>query len=230
MDGYNWLESFKPEPANSIVAVKTILPPVFDRYFIVENAYGIIDDFPFDEYPLDTDSLESLNERHNIERSFNLFLNYDSEELYRPISVKELAQRFGVEYSRHTLEHIRTTPGISILYNRSLDVLSLLVKHLIKAPCYLYVEDIYRYGIEPYKGYALKNDIPNADYYMRYVNEVGTDFCSYLFPPSHNWCLVSYEDVNNLILACNIDIEDDVKGIGNLELFEVFPDTELKSR
>lgn len=229
MDGYNWLESFKPEPANSILAVNTVLPPVFERYFVVGNAYGIIDNFPFDEYPLDTDSLESLNKRHNIERSFNLFLNYESEELYRQVSIKELAQRFGVEYSMHTLEYISATPGISILYNRSLDVLSRLVSTLVTSPCYLYVEDIDRYGIEPYKGFAFKNDIPNADYYLRFVKEVGTDFCSYLFPRGHNWCLASYEDVDKLILACNFDIEFVVKGIENLEAFEVFPDTVLKS-
>jgi len=229
MDEYNWLENYKPQPVNGALAVETVFPPVFERYFVVEHAYGIIDDFPFDDYPEDTDSIDNLNKRHNIERAFNLFLNYESEPLYRPISIKELAKKFGVEYSRRTLELIRPTAGISVLYHRSLDILLRLVNHLLTAPSYLYIEDVYRYGMESYKGFTLKNEIPDAEHYMHFIKEAGTDFCSYLFPRGHNWCLASHEDVDKLTLACNNDIAEAVLTVEELEFFEVAPETILKS-
>lgn len=228
MDEYNWLESFRSEPSKGSIAVKSIVPSVFNRYFIIGGCYGIIDEFPFDDYPDDTDSIENLNKRHNIERRFNLFLNYESEELYRPVSIKGLAQIFGVEYSRHTLEHIKGTPGVSSLYNRSLQNLYRLVATLIAQPCHLYIEDIYRSGKDIYKGFSLKNRINSADEYMHFIKEVGTDYCSYLFPAGHGWCLISYEDVENLILACDEGTACILPGIEGLEVFEVFPETVLK--
>ncbi len=120
---YNWLTDFLAvRKRTSPLSLRFIIPGVFKRYFLLHHNYGIIDNFPFDEYPEDKSNAEDLNKRHEIEHQYDLFLrnNRHSESLYRPISLKELAVRFQTEYGVDLIEHIKNTPGISSLFEKTL--------------------------------------------------------------------------------------------------------------
>lgn len=226
---FDWLENFTTVLSNGALAVSNIVPTVFDRYFIVENNYGIIDEFPFDDYPEHTQSIENLNKRHNIERQYGLFLNNDTEHLYRPLSIKDIAARFDVPYSRDSINTIKQTPGIRCLGIASRQNLIKLVELLVTTECYLFIRDINRYGLQEGNGYSQKNIIGNSSEYLNFVNTVGLDYCSYLFPKVNTWCLSTYEDVDNLILSCNDETADVLTSVGDLEYFEVHPETVLRN-
>lgn len=224
-DAFKWIEDFFPQKADRTIYVKTVVPDVFDKYIVIENNYGIIDDFPFDEYPADTDSIHNLNKRHAIEREFGLFLKRDTEHLYRPITIKEIAEKFNVPYSRHTIDYIPDTAGVGIMSRISDENYKKLVHKLITSECYLFSYDPY-FGINDHDIKALKIGIPpkaiinNATEYISLLGKL-CNRDSYLFPASRNWCLITYEWVHNVILACNNEVADKIRGNHELELFEV---------
>lgn len=225
-DAYTWLEDFfKNRVPDRSLVLSSLLPSVFDRYFIIEQNYGIIDDFPFDEYPEDKEQIASLNKRHDIERQFGLFLNYDNEDLYRPVSIRELASIFNVKYSKDTVSEIKPTPGVACLPGKSRAIFERLVTLLVDGECRLYIQDAHRYPTSV--KYAQKNTILSGDDYMSFVDEMGLDYCSYLFPVDRQWCLVSFEDVDNPVLTCNDKIAAQLPGIEGLEYFEIDLGTKL---
>lgn len=222
-DAYNWLkQSFKTKFLDGNFVLSSIVPLVFDRYFIIEHNYGIIDDFPFDAYPDDTQDIDNLNKRHNIERQFGLFLNYNRAHLYRPISIKAIAERFGVPYSKDTLSLIKHTAGIEYLHERSMEHLLQLLQTLISAQCYLYIHDIEGY----YPQFDEKNVIDSAEQGFQFINEI-RDSYGYLFSYDRSWCIIVNEKMQHFVLACNNSVIPKLAAIEGLEYFEIYPDTAL---
>ena len=93
------------------------------------------------------------------------------------------------------------------------------MKSLVDDECNLYIQDAYRYPASV--KYAQKNTICDSDDYMSFVDEMGLDYCNYLFPVNRQWCLMSFEDVDNPILACDNRIAAQLPDIENLEYFEI---------
>ena len=100
------------------MSMEFIIPRVFERYFLIHENYGIIDEFPFNDSETNT-TIEDLDKRHELERHYELLLrdSRDRESLYRPITLRELATRFHTDYSADMLKNIKDTPGIWPLKN-----------------------------------------------------------------------------------------------------------------
>jgi len=107
---------------------KHYVPEFFESKFIVHWDYGIIENFPFDKYPLKTETLEEINTRVKIEQEFNVLLK--DEKLYKKISITDLANIFNVPFSHKTTNLIPETPGTSFLDNLSLSKLKESLKRL----------------------------------------------------------------------------------------------------
>lgn len=226
---FKWIEEYSVEEDQETLSVNKIIPAKFDKYFVIESNYGIIDNFPFDKYPENAHSIDDLNTQHDIKRDFGLYLNKDTEHLYRPVSIKYIAGRFGVTYSRHALDEIKCTPGISPLYEKSILSYTSLLGEVWSSNIYLYIKDYYRLAFLNNIEIRQKSIMGDIDAYIDFVKKTQFDCCSYLFPNDHSWCLVTYEYVPNLIFACNDTIAEKVKLIEALELFEVHPEDLLYS-
>ncbi len=227
-DPYKWLTDFySSRKVRSPMSIEFIIPRVFERYFLIHENYGIIDEFPFDEYPESNMSIEDLNKRHELERYYELFLrdSKDRESLYRPISLKELAARFHVDYSVDLLENIKDTPGIGRLRTSAFEKIELLVNIIKKQdPLYLYVEDFYRFDY--YKRSSKdpqmkeKNEVKEVYDYIDFQFWSNKDSCSYLFPKEHSWCLATFEDFPHSIFGSDTTTAEALSLIEGLEYFE----------
>lgn len=232
-DAYAWLSGFLEarQRLSTPFVVSDFLPPAFDRYFFIEWCYGIIDDFPFEAYPDDVADIDNLNRRHELERQFGLFLKDDTEHLYRPASIREIAERFNVPYSIRTTDEIPQTPGVRIMPSRTEAVLSRLITTLQGAGhLYLYVEDAERYsGIGTFP-YGERNIMETAEEYFEYQLRTGFDSYSYLFPADHRWCLVTLEDLPYFIFGCDEGTAGALSTFPELEYFEITAGSEVHLR
>ena len=218
---FDWITDFlaqhRPSPSFDL---HDILPPIFEHYFLLESNYGIIDGFPFEDYPNDADSIPHLNKRHAIERLHGLFLNYNSEPLYRPIAIQQIATLFSVPYDVSTLTTIKQTPGITLLPKRTKQVLAALVSELLHDnDGRLYVHDYARYSCIDGIDFEQKSIIRTAAQYMQLQETLGFDSWSYLSVANKDWCLVTVEDYPYLILGCQDNILPVLKKTAHLEYF-----------
>ena len=209
------------------MSIEFIIPRVFERYFLIHENYGIIDEFPFDDYPESNTTIEDLNRRHELERHYELFLRDSGyrESLYRPLSLRELATRFHTEYSVDMLENIKDTPGIWPLRKRTLEKIESFILIIKKQdPLCLYVSDYYRFNhddrINDDMQTKEKNEVKDVSYYIDFQLRSNIDSCSYLFPKKHSWCLATFEDFPHFIFGCDTMTTEELTLVEGLEYFE----------
>jgi len=203
---------------------KHYVPDFFDTKFIVHWVYGIIENFPFDKYPMKNETFEEMNTRVKIEKEFNVLLKKD--ELYEPISIKNLANKFNVEYSQKTVELIPENPGIHYLDNLSISKLKESLKRLSQNSNL----NLLIFENEEYDYYT-------ADLQKEYVNitlekyfeiqelySFQLDTC--LFDNNLNWCLTTAENAP-ILLGCKKELESEIEQKINLELFKVENEQEM---
>lgn len=209
-------------PDNSNLA-KYYIPDQFESQFIVHWEYGIIDDFPFEKYPLQNITLEDINKRVKIEREFNVLLK--DEKLYRPISIIDLANLFDVPYSHKTTNYIPETPGTSFMESLSLFKLKESIKRLSENTSLnllIYNSEDFNYHTD------LKKEYINItlEKYFEIQEMFGFELETCLFSNSLEWCLTTAEDVP-MLLGCKEEMEPEIIEKVSLELFKIEDNQEM---
>jgi hypothetical protein len=222
MNNFSWISGYV-EYGKAFKGVKDLLPDVFSQYFLIPWAVGIIDSFPFTEYPDNKDTIESLNKQHDIEKSFGVFLNHDIKTQYRKTSLKEIAERFNVEYCADTLYLINETPGICLLHKPTEQGVMKLIWQLQKGQCLnLYVEDDYRFrSIDGQWRYSKENVQISVSDYITYHENTSWDSTCYLFPDNRDWCLCTLEDYPHFIFCCNNLNSISLGTVIGMEMFDI---------
>jgi len=220
MKKFDWLKFyFENKTENAWVSVSEVIPNEFDEYFLLHWNVGIVDNFPFDEYPEKNETIEETNERIKIERDFDLFLNKDEDKLFRITNLKELSEKFKTEHSYLTLNKIKKTPAVKILEEISVKNLRLLVERMSNNQTLnLYVEDFYRYP---------DHDIPKQEIenitikqYFDFQKDLFFDYSTYLFPDDMSWCIATAEDLP-MFLCIKSELREKLNQNEDLEMFEI---------
>ncbi|MHB0756909.1 hypothetical protein [Polaribacter sp. M15] len=203
---------------------KHYIPHCFESIFIVEWNYGIIENFPFEDYPLKNETFEEMNKRVKIEQEFNVLLK--KEEVYKPISIKELANKFNVEFSQRTVELIPETPGVHYLENLSIEKLKISLQKLKEnSRLNLLIYESEEYGLHlenlkrEYENISLEKYFEIQEMYSFQVE-------SLLFEENLNWCISTAEDAP-ILLGCKQQFVNKINEIVNLELFKVEREEEM---
>ena len=220
MKKFDWLKYyFENRTENIRVAVSEIISDEFDEYHLLHWNVGIVDDFPFDQYPEQNVTIEETNKRIRIEREHNLFLNPDEDKLFRKTDLKEISDLFGTEYSYQTLNKIKQTPAVKILPELSVQNLKETVGKISKNQTLnLYVEDFYRYPNHEIPNQEIENI--SLEQYFKLQEDLFFDYWSYLFPNDKSWCLTTAEDLPMFLCTKNKLVEKISKNT-DIEMFKV---------
>ena len=202
---------------------KHYVPEFFESKFIVHWDYGIIENFPFDKYPLKNETLEEINKRVKIEQEFNVLLK--DEKLYKPISIIDLANRFNVPFSHKTTNLIPETPGTSFLDSLSLSKLKESLKRLSENSqlnLLIYDSEEYNYHTD------LKKENRNIEIekYFELQEMFAFQLETCLFSENLEWCLTTAEEAP-MLLGCKKELESEIKKKMDLELFKVENEQEM---
>jgi hypothetical protein len=220
MKKFDWLKYFfENKTESALVSVSEIVPDEFDEYYLLHWNVGIVDNFPFSEYPENNETIEETNKRIKIEREHNLFLNSDENKLFRKTNLKEISEIFKTEYSYQTLDKIKKTPAIKILDEISIKNLQTLTEQIShNQTLNLYVEDFFRYP---------NHDIPKQEIenitirqYFDLQKDLYFDYWSYLFPDDKSWCISTAEDLP-MVLCIKRELRESLKNNGDIEMFKV---------
>jgi hypothetical protein len=227
-DPYKWLtDFFGARNIRSHLSLEFMIPKEFDRYFLIHENCGIIDDYPFSDPPERASEQEQENQFKH-ERYYELLMrnSRNLESLYRPISMKELAVRFKTVYSVDMLDTIKYSRGISTLWDRTTENLKKFIQHAgnHERLC-LYIADYRRFP----KGWPdardeetkERNEIGDIQEYISFQERSGMDACSYLFRKGHPWCLATFEDFPHFILGCDDETAKKLALVDGLEHFEI---------
>ncbi len=202
---------------------KHYIPKQFESKYIIHWSVGIIDDFPFERYPLNNLGFKSMNERVRIEQEFNVLLK--EEKWYNPIPIIDLANRFNVPYSHKTVDHIPETPGITLLEDLTLLKLKESLKKLSENSelnLLIYDSEEYQYPSDLKKEYI---NITIEKYFeLQEMYSFQLETC--LFTENFNWCLVTGEEAP-ILFGCKKEIESEILKEISLELFKVKDDDEM---
>ncbi|GAB5554531.1 MAG: hypothetical protein Sapg2KO_41220 [Saprospiraceae bacterium] len=183
MEKFSWIKSFYEhrEEGGTWISVSDIIPNEFDDYFLIHWNVGIIENFPFDDFPEKNETIEETNKRIRIKREFGLFLNPNEDELFEQTTLKRIAETFKVEYDYNVLNKIKQTPAIKILEKPSIENLkSMLQKLSMNENLNFFVEDIFRYPIDDKPVQEMENI--SIDKYLKWQEDFYFDYCTYLFP------------------------------------------------
>ena len=222
MTNFDWISDFL-KTRKAFQGVNDVLPNLFDRYLLIPWSVGIIDGFPFAEYPNNKDTIENLNKQHSIERDFGIFLNDFSEDKYRKVTLKEIADIFQVQYCADTANLVKATPGILPLLEATVQNLKELIRSLQNGQILnLYIEDYFRFQAihENWKYNKEHVKIEAADYFS-FQRDTAWDSTSYLFPASEAWCICTLEDYDHFILGCDNSSYRYLEALASIEAFEV---------
>tara|TARA_R110002049_G_C8947215_1_gene545571 strand:+ start:74 stop:751 length:678 start_codon:yes stop_codon:yes gene_type:complete len=193
------------------------IPDFFELKYLIHWDYGIIDNFPFDKYPLENGTFEEMNKRVRIEQEFNVLLK--EEKFYKQISILELAKRFNVTFSHKTIDLIPETPGVSVLDNLSIAKLKKSLKLLSKKDKLNLL--IFDAGYHK-RHFDFKEKYINIDlekyFEIQDIFSFQLDTC--LFPDNRDWCLITAEEVP-ILFGCKKEIENEIINKFALELFEL---------
>ena len=203
---------------------KHYIPGVFETKFFVHRIYGIIEDFPFEKYPIKNETFEEINERVKIEQEFNVLLK--EEKLYEPISIKKLANKFNIEYSQKTVELIPENPGIHCL-----DILSIIkLKESLKRLSQNSILNLLIFENEEYDYYTADLQKEYANITLKKYFEIqelyGFQLDTCLFEGNLNWCLTTAEN-GPILLGCKKECESKIEQEINLELFKIENEQEI---
>jgi hypothetical protein len=226
MDKFNWIkEHFSTRQENSWNHISDIVPNIFDEYYLIHWKVGIVDNFPFDDYPEQNETIQQTNKRIKIEREFGLFLNPDKDKLFREISLKEISETFKKPYDYKLLNRIKQTPAVEILEKPSKTALKAsLIKLANGQLLNLFVEDIYRHPIEE-KHIQEQTEI-DVEKYLENAEDFYYDYCTYLFPDDLSWCFTTSEDLP-MFLCIKKEVKGKFQYDFGLETFEIEYNEEL---
>lgn len=96
MDKFQWIKNHfeNRKEVYEWNSLKDIIPNIFDEHYLIHWKIGIIENFPFDKFPVNNETIEEINQRIKIEREFNIFLDPNKENLFTEISLKCLSEKF----------------------------------------------------------------------------------------------------------------------------------------
>jgi len=226
-DPYKWLtDFFSARKIRSPLSLEFMIPKEFDKYFLIHENCGIIDEYPFGDLHVGAGEQQQEN-RYKLERYYDLLLRNSGnlERLYRPISMKELAVRFKTDYSVHMLDAIKYSQGISTLWDRTVENLKKFIQHVRNQErLNLYVADYHRYPKawpdERDEETKERTEIEDIQQYIDFQEKSSKDACSYLFEKDHSWCLATFEDFPHFILGCDNETANQLALVDGLEYFE----------
>ncbi len=226
MEKFSWIkEHFLVRQENSWNHMSDIVPNIFDEYYLIHWKVGIVDSFPFDDYPEQNITIEETNKRIKIEREFGLFLNPDKDKLFREISLKEISETFKKNCDYNLLNTIKQTPAIEILEKKSEIALKTSLLKMAKGQFLnLFVKDIDRHPtIDIHKQELTGLEVEKYFEIQGYFNY---DFCTYLFPDDLSWCLTTSEDLP-MFLCVKKEFKDNFINDFGLETFKIKYNEEL---
>lgn len=221
MEKFNWIKKFYEyrKEGGTWISVSDIIPNEFDDYFLIHWNVGIIDNFPFDDFPEKNETLEETNKRIRIEREFGLFLNPSEDELFEQTTLKRIAETFKVKYDYNVFNNIKQTPAIKVLEKPSIENLkSILQKLSQNESLNLFVEDIFRYPVHDRPKREMKNI--SVEGYFKWQKYFYFDYCTYLFPDDRKWCLTTSEDLP-MFLCAKRDTTEQIENEICMEFFKV---------
>ena len=227
MKKFDWIKQFfdvkkENDEWNSI---SDFIPNEFDTYFLIHWNVGIVENFPFENYPEENITIEEINKRIKIEREYNLFFNPKEDELFKKTTLKEIADKFNLKYSYNLLNQIKETPAIKVFEESSIKNLEFGISQIAKnEKVNMYVEDIFRYPIDEKPKQEIEN--LSIEDYFKWQEVFYFDYCTYLFPDNRKWCITTSEDLP-MFICCKSEIVSEVKNTFNLELFTVDYSDEL---
>jgi hypothetical protein len=226
VEKFNWIKDhFLLRQGNSWNHISDIVPNLFDEYYLVHWKVGIVENFPFDDYPEQNETIDQTNKRIKIEREFGLFLNPDSDKFFKEISLKEISRRFKKNYDYKLLNTIKQTPAIEILVKQSTIALKKSLTKMSNGQFLnLFVEDMYRHTTDDIP----KQELPGIDIekYIEIQENLCYDFCTYLFPDDLSWCLTTSEDLA-MFLCIKKEIKHKFQNDFDLETFKIAWDADL---
>jgi len=221
MKKFDWLRKFyehRNDEEDSI-RVSNLIPNEFDDYFLIHWNVGIVDDFPFDEYPEKNETIEDTNNRIRIDRKYGLFLNPNETELFRKTTLKEISIKFNEEYNYNLLNTIKQTPAIKIIANSTIINLNKWINQISENELLnLFVEDIIRYPVDQTPKQEIEN-LTVADYFT-WQNDFHYDYYTFLFPTNKKWCITTGEDLP-MFLCTKRELTKEIINSTKLELFKV---------
>lgn len=231
MKTFDWIKQFYKlrEEKTTWNSVSDIIPNDFDDYFLIHWNVGIVDGFPFDEYPdvneNREESIEEINQRIRINEKFGLSFHSNENKHFRPISLKAIAEMFNTNYDYNVMNSIKQTPAIKILEETSIQNLKKAIQNLvIEEELYFFVEDIFRYPSENKLQQGLVNI--SVDDYFDWQKDFHFDYCTYLFPNNKEWCITTSEDLS-MFLCVKKEVTKLVVQEFELELFKIEYEKEL---
>ena len=232
METFNWIKDFWKNKTDDTSSIHGIIPDVFANYYVINWNYGIIDNFPFDDYPVDPDNIRDINEQVSINRQFgvllkSVFKDAELEKLYRQTTIEEIATKFNVPHAIDTVNKIIHTPGISRLPTVTKNNLSKSIQLISNDGLYLYHHDSGRFDELGDWKFKMENSIEKPADYIYFLEQTGFDSTSYLFDSNHSWCLATIEDFNYFIFCADNETADKLKLIPELEAFKVKSDYKL---
>ncbi len=215
---FNWIKSFFQQRTSfRLESVEDIIPNIFNHYFEIHFNVGIIDNFPFSEFPANDFTIEAINKKIEINKKFNLFLNQNDESLFRLTSIKELSEMFDLPYHRNLLREFENYTGIKILFEESYKNIDKSVQNLsAKNEIHLFIKDLkYRWNSDDIEQ---ENSNMIASKYIEYQRYFNFDFCTYLFSDDIEWCLITFEDFPVIFASNDLKFTEYLNG---LELFKL---------
>ena len=233
-DPYKWLtDFFSNRKIRSPDTLEFKMPAVFERYFLIFDNYGILEDYPFDKLPEGASEQEQEN-RYKLERSFELKLRNSFRPLsfYKPVSLRELATLLHTDYGVDMFDHLKLSGGFMALWNLTVENLTRFIEIVRQEePLCFYIADYGRYP----KGFPHKrdedarekNEITDLSEYFKFQERSGMDACTYLFRKARPWCLATFEDLRVFILGCDQQTAEKLSMVEGLEYFEIPADYDL---
>lgn len=220
MEKFQWIKNYlNNNDKNNLNSIADIIPNLFDEYLLIYWKIGIIENFPFEEYPLKNETIDQINKRIKIEKDFGLFFNYDENIYFKEVSLNYISKKFKKELDYKILDNIIEIPAIKILEKESIESLYLSLNKITKNESLnLFIEDSYRFPTPN----SLKNEHIgiNIKEYLQIQEDLNFDYFTYLFPDDLNWCLITSEDFP-MFLCIKKHLIEEVKSSFELELFKI---------
>ena len=226
MKKFKWISDFLKHPKQFIgwESLSDILPNEFDDYFLIHWNVGIVENYPFEDYPEQLESIEEINEGIRIDKENNLFFNPNVDQLFKQTTLKKIALMFSQPYDRDLLYNIKQTPAIKLLGAETIVNLKKTIHQLSKGEkLNLFVLDDPRNYIfaehnkeEPKQ---LMSDISVEEYFY-WQEWFNFDYYTYLFPSDRKWCLTTSEGLP-MFLCLNKELNVKELADNKVELFRI---------
>ncbi len=221
IDKFKWIKDFfdYKKEGDRFNRLSDIIPNEFDYYFLIHWSVGIVEKFPFEDFPKESESIEDLNKRIKILREQNLFLNPNEDALFKKTTLREIAYKFNVSYDYNTLDKFENIPAIKIIYDFSIVNLKLFIRQITQnRKLNLFVEDAFHYKNVSEQRKEIE-DISIADYF-KMQEEFHFDNFTYLFSENKDWCITTSEDLP-MFLCINKEIIKQIEEASKIELFKL---------